>query len=183
MARYENTARNYMAEPVRRQQEEGTRRDFEVVEGRGLDARVRQGVSYEFLRKIKMVLMVAAVVIVIGLVRVGLSAATVTSLQRCSTLRSDIEEAQSLEDELRAEKSVLSSSSRIEKIATQNYGMTLATDSVTITLDDAEDTASDVAGDAAATEETSGDQSASDDASDGDVGQTASETGSATAEA
>jgi cell division protein FtsL len=112
-------------------------RDFEVVEGRGLDARVRQGVSPQFMARVKAVVAVAALVIALGIVRVALSAATVSTLKASQSIESDIEQAQDLEAELRAERSVLGSSSRIERIATQNYGMSLATSTETITIGDA----------------------------------------------
>ena len=53
MARYESAARRYdSAMPARPRREAEPRRDFEVVEGRGLDARVRGEVlgAPEFVR-------------------------------------------------------------------------------------------------------------------------------------
>lgn len=102
------------------------RPSFEVVEGAGLDAQVRRGVSASFLARIRIAAVVAVILAVIGLARVGVFAATVSVLSENTTMRSDLKEARSTEDELKIERSVLSSSSRIDRIATQNYGMVRA---------------------------------------------------------
>lgn len=102
------------------------RPSFEVVEGAGLDARVRRGVSASFLARIRIVAVVAVILAVISIARVGVFAATVSVLSENTTMRSDLKEARSTEDELKIERSVLSSSSRIDRIATQNYGMVRA---------------------------------------------------------
>ena len=174
MATYDNTARDYvrgrMAEPATNQglPEREPSRDFEVVEGRGLDARVRQGVSPQFMARVKAVVAVAALVIALGIVRVALSAATVSTLKASQSIESDIEQAQDLEAEPRAERSVLGSSSRIERIATQNYGMSLATSTETITIGDASQSS------------TSSDQATA--SSDGDSAQASDSGDSAAAE-
>ena len=137
MARYDNAARRYdVAMPARPQREPERRREFEVVEGRGLDARVREGVSRDFLGKVKLVLVCMLAVLILGGIRVGLLAASVASLQQSTILRSQIEEAENLEVELKVEHSMLNSTARIERIATQNYGMVLASETATITIHD-----------------------------------------------
>ena len=78
---------------------------FEVVRGGGLDAQVRQGVS-----------------------------PTVSQLQQTASLREDIVSATATNNDLQIERSVLSSSSRIDRIATQNYGMVYPTSSDSITV-------------------------------------------------
>ena len=58
-----------------------SRSSFEVVSGGGLDARARQGVSHEFLARFRAVVLVAAFFLALNLVRVAISAATVSVLQ------------------------------------------------------------------------------------------------------
>jgi cell division protein FtsL len=96
---------------------------FEVVTGGGLDAKARQGVSPFFLSCIKMAAIIVAFVVALGGVRVTLTAATVTTLQANAQLQTQIEDACDYCDALQVERSVLSSASRINRIATQNYGM------------------------------------------------------------
>ncbi len=130
--RYEGSEAYYVdGTERRRERPEGElRRSFEVVSGGGLDARVRAGITPTFLARVRAVLVVAAVLIVVGMVRVALSSATVSLLQSNVDLSTQIEDAQALNNKLRIERSVLSSNSRISRIATQNYGMVLPTGSV-----------------------------------------------------
>lgn len=112
-----------------------SRSSFEVVSGGGLDARVRQGVSHEFLARFRAVLLVAAFFLALNLVRVAISAATVSVLQANADLTTQISEAETLNSNLRIERSVLSSNARISRIATQNYGMVLPSERLTVDLD------------------------------------------------
>ena len=143
------------------------RPSFEVVEGAGLDARVRCGVSASFLARIRIVAVVAVILAVISIARVGVFAATVSVLSENTTMRSDLKEARSTEDELKIERSVLSSSSRIDRIATQNYGMVradsteqMSTGSVAAAASDS--SASDEGSDQAASDQATSDDSSSD---------------------
>lgn len=138
MARYENSAavRLEAAERVRPVRRVQPRRSFEVVEGSGLDARARQGVGVDFLYRVKLIVLSAALLMGLGIVRVGLCSQTVSALQATATLRAEIKSAQALEDELKVEHSVMYSSVRIERIATQNYGMVQATETETILIED-----------------------------------------------
>ena len=61
--------------------------------------------------------------VAIGGVRVGISAATVSSMRGNIALETAISSAQSLNADLQVTKSQLSASSRINDIVTQNYGM------------------------------------------------------------
>ena len=134
---------------------------FEVVSGGGLDARVRQGVSREFLTRVRAVVLIAALFFAVNLARVALSAATVSVLQANSDLTSQISEAQTLSSNLKIERSVLSSNARISRIATQNYGMVLPAERVSVVFDEpAETTDQDAAshGDAAQSETETGEQ-------------------------
>lgn len=138
------------------------RPSFEVVPGGGLDARARQGVSPTFLRRFGMVVAVAAFLIAINLVRVAISAATVSVLQTNAELSAQISEAETLSSNLKIERSVLSSNARISRIATQNYGMVLPTQRVSIDLGAQAETGDQDAasrGDAAQSEAQTGEQS------------------------
>lgn len=109
---------------------------FEVLEGAGLDAKIRQGVSPLFMRRVRMVLIAAAIFIVLGLARVALYSATLGSLMANENLRSEIETAQATNIDLEMNMTTLSNASRIDRIATQNYGMVAPTSTETITLED-----------------------------------------------
>ena len=134
---------------------------FEVVSGGGLDAQARRGVSHEFLARARTVAAVALFLFVLGLARVALSAATVSVLQANSDLTSQISEAQTLSSNLKIERSVLSSNARISRIATQNYGMVLPAERVSVVFDEPAETADQDAashGDAAQPETETGEQ-------------------------
>ena len=181
MARYESAARRYdSAMPARPRREVEPRRDFEVVEGRGLDARVREGVSHDFRTRVRIVLVCMVAVLVLGALRVGLLSASVASLQHSTALRAQIEEAENLEAELKVEHSVLNSTARIERIATQNYGMVLASETATITI---HDRAAEPEAEAAEAPKGEQDADAAQGAGDGEVTQTADEAGETTPEA
>ena len=127
----------YSVETAERRRERLERQaapSFEVVTGGGLDARARAGVSATFVARVRAVLAVAAVLIVLGMARVGIAAATVSLLSSNSALSTQIEEVSSLNEQLRVQRSVLSSNARITRIATQNYGMVLTGDAVTVDL-------------------------------------------------
>ena len=117
--------------------EEAARPSFQVLPGGGLDARARKGVSAQFIANIRTGIILAAVLIAIGLVRVAISSATVVVLSNNSTLRSEVSDAKNLNDELKIERAVLSSNSRIARIATQNYGMVLSSDALTVEVGEA----------------------------------------------
>ena len=105
-------------------------------------------------------LLVAAFFLALNLVRVAISAATVSVLQANADLATQISEAETLSSNLRIERSVLSSNARISRIATQNYGMVLPSERVTVVFDDpaAEEAAADAHGDAAQSGQQTGEQ-------------------------
>lgn len=150
------------AERGRERLEREARPSFEVVTGGGLDARVRAGVSPAFVARLRVAVAVAAFLIVLGMARVALTSATVALLQDNASLTTQISETRSANEQLRIERSVLSSNSRISRIATQNYGMVLPTETVTLDLSAAAD-------DAPATDEAPG------EAADGEAAQTGEE--------
>lgn len=144
------------AERGRERSEQQARPSFEVVSGGGLDARARAGVSPAFVARVRAVVAVAAVLIVLGMGRVALSAATVTLMQSNATLNEQISEAQTSNEELMIERSVLSGNARITRIATQNYGMALPSGSVHLDLSEQAEDATD--GEAAQTDAGTGEQ-------------------------
>lgn len=140
-------------------------RSFETIEGAGLDARERAGVSRQVLSTLKVLAVIAAVFMVLSAARVGVFTYAATVLSQNSTMRSELKEARSLQDDLRVQRSVLSSASRIDRIATQSYGMVLAGDPVKLAVGDAE---------AAAAAEAEAENSASADAQEASASTAAS---------
>lgn len=111
------------------------RRSFEVVTGGGLDREARRAVSGAFVLCVRWGLIAVAAFMAISLARIMLTTATVQSLRATASINQQIEAAQNFESSLRVEKSVLSSTTRIARIATQNYGMTLPESYDHITID------------------------------------------------
>lgn len=107
--------------------EQGTRTSFEVVPGGGLDADARRGVSSQFIQRVKLIAVAAALFLTLGVVRIGISTATVSTLQANNVIRNEMRATTATNDSLRVSRSLLASTTRIERIATQNYGMTLET--------------------------------------------------------
>ena len=107
--------------------EQSTRTSFEVVPGGGLDADARRGVSSQFIQRVKLIAVAAALFLTLGVVRIGISTATVSTLQANNDIRNEMRATTATNDSLRVSRSLLASTTRIERIATQNYGMTLET--------------------------------------------------------
>lgn len=107
--------------------EQSTRTSFEVVPGGGLDADARRGVSSQFIQCVKLIAVAAALFLTLGVVRIGISTATVSTLQANNVIRNEMRATTATNDSLRVSRSLLASTTRIERIATQNYGMTLET--------------------------------------------------------
>ena len=84
-------------ETQHRQEERGS---FRVVEGGGLDARVREGVSGQFLSRLKIFVVCVMAFVAIGGIRVGISAATVSSMRGNIKLETAISSAQGFNAEL-----------------------------------------------------------------------------------
>lgn len=118
--RLENVDRAYEQQQVRPA--------FDVIEGGGADARVRRGISEGFLFRVVITLVAVSAFVLAGVARVSLTTLTVSELSENGTLESQIAEFESTNSDMRIECSILSSSSRINKIASQNYGMVLATE-------------------------------------------------------
>jgi cell division protein FtsL len=132
--RYAGSEARVLDAAERRTQEVERHAPFEVVEGGGLDARARQGVSGRFLRRFEIFMICTAALLALGAVRVAMTSATVATLQQNAALEQKISTSEDDNGELQIEHSVLSSSSRIDLIATENYGMVRPTSTDTITL-------------------------------------------------
>ncbi len=52
--------------------EQSTRTSFEVVPGGGLDADARRGVSSQFIQRVKLIAVAAALFLTLGVVRIGM---------------------------------------------------------------------------------------------------------------
>lgn len=143
---------------------------FQVLPGGGLDARARRGVDPQFVAHLRLCVLAVVLLVAIGGVRVALSAATVSSLETTSSLRSEISDAKDLNSELQIERSVDASAQRIIRIATENYGMILATNVDSISIGSAQQASTNDQSDSAesgqaASDATDGQQDASTDAS------------------
>ena len=101
---------------------------FVTVEGGGLDARVREGVSATLTRTVGVVIAAALTLFTVGTLSVATTSATVAVLEGNSKTSSDIKALEMENDDLRIACSILSSSDRVHRIATQNLGMTYAAD-------------------------------------------------------
>ena len=116
--------------------EQSTRSSFEVVPGGGLDADARRGVSSQFIQRVKLIAVAAALFMTLGVVRIGISTATVSTLQANNVIRNEMRATTATNDSLRVSRSLLASTTRIERIATQNYGMTLETNRPVVDVSD-----------------------------------------------
>lgn len=102
------------------------RATLRTVAGEGADAKARAGVSAEFLSKYKAFLVVLAIVGALCVARVGTFAIAANIMADNAAMRTQIEQSTTLANQLRIQRSVLSSTSRIDRIATQTYGMVAA---------------------------------------------------------
>ena len=116
--------------------EQSTRSSFEVVPGGGLDADARRGVSSQFIQRVKLIAVAAVLFLMLGVVRIGISTATVSTLQSNNVIRNEMRATTVTNDSLRISRSLLASTTRIERIATQNYGMTLETNRPVVDVSD-----------------------------------------------
>ena len=116
--------------------EQSTRSSFEVVPGGGLDADARRGVSSQFIQRVKIIAVAAVLFLTLGVVRIGISTATVSTLQSNNVIRNEMRATTATNDSLRVSRSLLASTTRIERIATQNYGMTLETNRPVVDVSD-----------------------------------------------
>ena len=132
---------------------------LEVFDGRGLDARARSGVSARHVAALKVFAAALAFVAVLAVCRVAIFSSAVGVLSENTTMRTELKQARATQDDLRIERSVLSSTSRIDRIATQSYGMVRADSSEKMV-------ASSAAGSADAADSSSSDSSEGQDSAD-----------------
>ena len=106
-----------------------------VHEGGGLDVRSRNAAASSISALVKTVVAITLALFVIGGVRVALTAHTVSLLTEVSEAESTLAQARDDRTELQVERSALTSTDRIQRIATENYGMAYATEVDTISID------------------------------------------------
>lgn len=133
--RYQGSAA-YQLDASQRAWEVPVSRPLSVHEGGRLDARARQGVSSSFMGLVRMAIVVAVAFVTIGSVRIGLTAATVSCLRDIAVAEANVSKALDTRTDLRIERSALSSADRIQRIATENYGMVYASSVDTVVLPD-----------------------------------------------
>lgn len=137
MAGLGSVAYDYYDNAQERPVEHAAPRRFEVVEGGGLDARAREGVSAATWRAFKAVIATALAIALVGVGRVALLTATAANLQEAAGMTQTISSVESANADLLIERSVLSSNARINAIATEVYGMSRPGSDVT--ADEAQD--------------------------------------------
>lgn len=134
---------DYLGEATPRREQ---RTSFEVVEGAGLDHLERRGVSPQFIANLKLAAAVCVALVVLCVARIGVYSMAVGTLASNESMRSELKQTVALEDDLRIQRSVLSSTQRIDRIATQSYGMVAANGVEKLSVSDSADTASEGTG-------------------------------------
>ena len=86
-----------------------------------------------------MVVAAAVMLFILGTFRVALTSATVAQLSSNVEVREQIEDFETTNNNLRVERSLMSSATRIDRIATQNYGMVPAASFDVIVIDNGEE--------------------------------------------
>lgn len=130
---------DYLGEATPRREQ---RTSFEVVEGAGLDHLERRGVSPQFIANLKLAAAVCVALVVLCVARIGVYSMAVGTLASNESMRSELKQTVALEDDLRIQRSVLSSTHRIDRIATQSYGMVAANGAEKLSVSDSADSAS-----------------------------------------
>lgn len=162
---------DYLGEATPRREQ---RTSFEVVEGAGLDHLERRGVSSQFLANLKLAAVVCLALVALCVVRIGVLSMAAGTLASNESMRSELKQTRALEDDLRIQRSVLSSSQRIDRIATQSYGMVAANGSEQLSVSNASAT-DEAAADEATADAQSADSQGADDASDATQAQKSSD--------
>ena len=126
-AAYELAYQDVLEAPVRE--------PLSVHQGGGLDARTDNEAMSSLAKLIKVGIVITVLFAVLGGVRVALTAETVTLLEQVRTARDTVAAATDTRTELQIERSALLSSDRIQRIATESYGMVYASDVDTISID------------------------------------------------
>ena len=134
---------DYLGEATPRREQ---RTSFEVVEGAGLDHLERRGVSPQFIANLKLAAAVCVALVILCVARIGVYSMAVGTLASNESMRSELKQTVALEDDLRIQRSVLSSTQRIDRIATQSYGMVAANGAEKLSVSDSADTTSEGTG-------------------------------------
>ena len=108
-------------------------RGLSLHEGGGLDARVRREAS-SVGALVRSAVLVTLVLALLGAARVALTTQTVSLLSDISATERSVSKAMDTRTELQVERSVLSATDRIQRIATENYGMVYASEVDTINI-------------------------------------------------
>ena len=101
-----------------------------VLEGGGLDQMARRSASPTFLKAAVCAVALMITLFIVGSVSIALTSGSVSILQSNETLSSQISQAEDANADLRIACSLLSSSDRIGRIATQNLHMVYASEVV-----------------------------------------------------
>lgn len=108
-------------------------RGLSLHEGGGIDAQVRRQAS-SMTGIVRLVVAATIALALLGVCRVALTVRTVSALQDLSEIESNVSQALDTRTELQVERSVLSATDRIQRIATENYGMVYASEVDTINI-------------------------------------------------
>ena len=128
-------------------------RSLSVHEGGRADARRRAESASVVAPVVRLVIALVVTFVLVGVARVAITSATVSSLKQVAAAESSVREERVMRTELQMERSVLASADRIQRIATENYGMVYATEVDTVVLSQREDVADDASADDAQTQE------------------------------
>ncbi len=115
------------------------RQPLTVHEG-GRETRASRESSFSMAALVKSIIVLTVLLGVLGVARVMISVQTVTLLSQVQVAESVVESARDTRTALSMERSALASADRIQRIATENYGMVYASDVDTIVLSQQEDT-------------------------------------------
>lgn len=110
-----------------------TRRSLSVHEG-GVGARVSREASSSVAFLVKAIIALTLLLAGVGAARVVLTTRTVTLLSQVNAKEIELDDVRDEGTELRMERSALASTDRIQRIATENYGMVYASEVDTIVL-------------------------------------------------
>ena len=108
-------------------------RGLSLHEGGGIDAQVRRQTS-SMAGLVRLVVAATIALALLGVCRVALTVRTVSALQDLSEIESNVSQALDTRTALQVERSVLSATDRLQRIATENYGMVYASEVDTINI-------------------------------------------------
>lgn len=118
-------------------------RGLSVHEGGATGARPHVDPMADLFMVAKAVIVLTVMLFVLGGARVALTAQTVSVLKEVSVAEATLDGAYDTRTELRVERSALSSADRIQRIATENYGMVYASEVETLVMPQDSETSAD----------------------------------------